>query len=64
MIDLSKYHQVVCDVIEINPQVVEAAKIGFGFEPSGTLEIGDAYDIITKDFVDRSRKYDAILHDV
>ena len=47
------------DVVEINPNVVRAAKEFFGFEPSGKLYIEDGRRFLKRE----DRKYDFVVHD-
>jgi predicted membrane-bound spermidine synthase len=47
------------DVIEIDPEVVRAARMYFGFTPPGELRVGDArYEVRAL-----SRDYDLVVHD-
>ena len=52
-------HNIVADVIEIDPEVALAAQEYFNFTPLGTLVVGDARSQIR----DIRKKYDFIIHD-
>ncbi len=54
-----KKHNIITDVIEIDPKVASAAQDYFGFVPPGTLDIGDARFHIRN----IEGKYDYIVHD-
>jgi len=54
-----KRHNIVTDVIEIDPKVAQSAQEYFNFIPPGALIIGDARSQIRK----IKKKYDFIIHD-
>ncbi len=54
-----KKHNIVTDVIEIDPEVALAAQKHFNFTPTGKLIVGDARSEIRN----LKKKYDFIIHD-
>ncbi len=54
-----KMFDITTDVIEINPDVVTAAKDYYGFRPTGDLIVGDARYRVRR----LNKKYDFIIHD-
>ncbi len=51
---------VICDVVDINPDVVETAQQLFGFTPRGRIFVADARRFLTEN----SQRYDYVVLDV
>jgi len=57
-------HNIISDVIEIDPFVVEFARKHFGFTTQGEVHTEDALVYLEKDLSNKLGYYDIIVHDV